>query len=196
MGARTQYRRPAGDVFYRWAKPRVGQPPCLRTSGREPLSSALAASKSFLALLLRKELQDRLEAQGDKLEWAAQLHDVAALQYTDVNSQGKRLVLCSDRRLASFRSTPADSSCHTLDVPDQPAILDPWNLQPRVWQFGRRTRSHSPDVGCRLGRQPVPNWSGFGGKNCGGWIRSVRSPCCADRPITIRLREWHVPPRA
>jgi hypothetical protein len=51
---------------------------------------------SFLALLLRKELQDRLEAQGDKLEWAATLSDLAALQYTEVNSQGKRFLLRSD----------------------------------------------------------------------------------------------------
>jgi transposase len=51
---------------------------------------------SFLALRLRKELQDRLEAQGDKLEWAAALSDLAALQYTEVNSQGKRFLLRSD----------------------------------------------------------------------------------------------------
>ena len=51
---------------------------------------------SFLALLLRKELQDRLEAQGEKLEWAALLSDLAALQYTEVKSQGKRFLLRSD----------------------------------------------------------------------------------------------------
>jgi transposase len=51
---------------------------------------------SFLALLLRKELQDRLEAQGEKPEWAALLRDLAALQYTEVKSQGKRFVLRSD----------------------------------------------------------------------------------------------------
>ena len=51
---------------------------------------------SFLALLLRKELQDRLEARGEKLEWAALLSDLAALQYTEVNSQGKRFLLRSD----------------------------------------------------------------------------------------------------
>jgi transposase len=51
---------------------------------------------SFLALLLRKELQDRLAAQGDKLEWAALLRDLAALQYTEVNSHGKRFLLRSD----------------------------------------------------------------------------------------------------
>jgi len=51
---------------------------------------------SFLALLLRKELQDRLEAQGGKLEWAALLSDLEALQYTELKSQGKRFLLRSD----------------------------------------------------------------------------------------------------
>ena len=51
---------------------------------------------SFLALLLRKELQDRLEAQGEKLEWTELLRDLAALQYTEVESQGKRFLLRSD----------------------------------------------------------------------------------------------------
>jgi transposase len=51
---------------------------------------------SFLALLLRKELQDRLEAQGDKLEWAELLRDLEALQYTEVENQGKRFLLRSD----------------------------------------------------------------------------------------------------
>jgi transposase len=51
---------------------------------------------SFLALLLRKELQDRLEAQGDKFEWAELLRDLEALQYTEVESQGKRFLLRND----------------------------------------------------------------------------------------------------
>jgi transposase len=51
---------------------------------------------SYLALLLRKELQDRLETQGDKLEWAEVLRDLEALQYTEVESQGKRFLLRSD----------------------------------------------------------------------------------------------------
>jgi transposase len=51
---------------------------------------------SFLALLLRKELQDRLEAQGEKLEWAVLLRDLEALQLTEVESQGKRFVLRND----------------------------------------------------------------------------------------------------
>ena len=51
---------------------------------------------SFLALLLRKELQDRLDAHGDKLEWAEMLRDLEALQYAVVESQGKRFLLRSD----------------------------------------------------------------------------------------------------
>jgi len=51
---------------------------------------------SFLALLLRKELRDRLEAQGDKFEWAEVLRDLEALQYAEVKSTGKRFLLRSD----------------------------------------------------------------------------------------------------
>lgn len=51
---------------------------------------------SYLALLLRKELQDRLEAQGDKLEWAELLRDLEALAYTEVESERKRFLLRSD----------------------------------------------------------------------------------------------------
>jgi len=52
---------------------------------------------SFLALLLRKELQDRLAAKGEKLEWAVLLRDLEALQQTEVrDSSGKRFLLRSD----------------------------------------------------------------------------------------------------
>ena len=51
---------------------------------------------SFLALVLRKELLDRLEAQGEKLEWAEVLRDLEALEQTEVESQGKRFLLLSD----------------------------------------------------------------------------------------------------
>jgi hypothetical protein len=62
---------------------------------------------SFLALLLRKELQDRLAAQGDGFEWAELLGDLDALQITEVEAQGKRFLLRSDARgacTAAFRS--------------------------------------------------------------------------------------------
>jgi len=52
---------------------------------------------SFLALLLRKELQDRLESQDEKLEWAVLLRDLEALQQTEVvGGPRKRFLLRND----------------------------------------------------------------------------------------------------
>lgn len=51
---------------------------------------------SFLALVLRKEVQDRLAAQGNKFEWAEILRDLEALQYVEVEYQGKRFLLRSE----------------------------------------------------------------------------------------------------
>jgi hypothetical protein len=62
---------------------------------------------SFLALLLRKELQDRLEALGEQVEWAALLRDLESLQYTEVEQHGKRFLLRSDlghTTAAAFRA--------------------------------------------------------------------------------------------
>lgn len=43
---------------------------------------------SFLALVLRKELQSRLEARGQKLEWDDVVRDLNALTETDVEKDG------------------------------------------------------------------------------------------------------------
>jgi transposase len=51
---------------------------------------------SFLALVLRKELHDRLALQGDTFEWAEILRDLEALQYVQVEHQGKRFLLRSE----------------------------------------------------------------------------------------------------
>jgi transposase len=51
---------------------------------------------SFLALVLRKELQDRLEASGHHFEWAEVLADLEALQYARVEYQGKQFLLRSE----------------------------------------------------------------------------------------------------
>ena len=48
---------------------------------------------SFLAMVLRKELQDRLALEGDKFEWAEILRDLEALQYVEVEHQTKRFLL-------------------------------------------------------------------------------------------------------
>ena len=59
---------------------------------------------SFLALVLRKELETRLEKQGEKLEWADINRDLRALQEVEVEMQGKKLYLRTDLR----------GVCHTV----------------------------------------------------------------------------------
>ena len=48
---------------------------------------------SFLALILRKELQARLEARGESLEWDDIVRDLEALTETEVLHEGKRFRL-------------------------------------------------------------------------------------------------------
>jgi len=51
---------------------------------------------SFLALVLRKELDDRLAEQGHKLEWEDVIGDLGRLQYAEVEQDGKRFLLRSE----------------------------------------------------------------------------------------------------
>jgi hypothetical protein len=51
---------------------------------------------SFLALLLRYELQERLRAHDHHPEWADVLHDLDGLEYVDVEQAGKRFRLRTD----------------------------------------------------------------------------------------------------
>ena len=51
---------------------------------------------SFLALVLRKELDDRLAEQGHKLEWEDVIRDLVNLQYAEVEQDGKRFLLRSE----------------------------------------------------------------------------------------------------
>lgn len=54
---------------------------------------------SFLALVLRQELQARLAARGDdEVEWADVIRDLDALTVTEVEHQGKRFLLRSETR--------------------------------------------------------------------------------------------------
>jgi transposase len=53
---------------------------------------------SFLALMIRKELQDRLTAAGHSPEWADVLRDLESLQLVEVEYQGKRFRLRSEAR--------------------------------------------------------------------------------------------------
>ncbi len=51
---------------------------------------------SFLALVLRKELQDRLEAAGEQFEWAEILRDMKALENVEVKHNEKHFLLRSE----------------------------------------------------------------------------------------------------
>ena len=51
---------------------------------------------SFLALVLRQELQSRLEERGHEFEWADVIADLDRLQVTEVEQDGKRFLLRSD----------------------------------------------------------------------------------------------------
>ncbi len=51
---------------------------------------------SFLALILRKELQDRLEKAGRCLQWEDVIRDLDRLEEIEVESKGKRLLLRTD----------------------------------------------------------------------------------------------------
>ncbi len=53
---------------------------------------------SFLALVLRKELQDRLAPLGEPPEWADVLRDLDALQEVELTHQGKRVHLRTETR--------------------------------------------------------------------------------------------------
>ena len=53
---------------------------------------------SFLALLLRKRLQDRLEEKGWTLEWADVIRDVEELVETEISVEGKGYVIRSEAR--------------------------------------------------------------------------------------------------
>ena len=51
---------------------------------------------SFLALILRQELQARLDARGHKFEWADVIGDLDRLQLVEVEQDGKRFLLRSE----------------------------------------------------------------------------------------------------
>jgi hypothetical protein len=53
---------------------------------------------SFLALVLRQELQARLEARGEDVEWADVIRDVDQLQVVEVEQDGKRFLLRSETK--------------------------------------------------------------------------------------------------
>jgi hypothetical protein len=51
---------------------------------------------SFLALVLRQELQARLEGRGHEFEWGDVIQDLDRLQFVEVEQEGKRFLLRSE----------------------------------------------------------------------------------------------------
>ncbi len=51
---------------------------------------------SFLALVLKQELESRLAKRGKKLEWANILRDLERVQYVEVARDGKKFLLRSE----------------------------------------------------------------------------------------------------
>ena len=92
---------------------------------------------SFLALLLAKELEDRLRRHGIAAEWGDILRDLDRLQEIELAQDGKRFLLrtrppaslvSSFRRLASpcrpiFRNSPSRPRSQPLNPASTPP---PW----------------------------------------------------------------------
>ena len=87
-----------------------------------PCSSATSRGHvfcSFLALVLRKELEDRLAAAGHRFEWADIVQDLERLSETEIEQHGKRYIL---RNTAPGCAGPV---LRTLDIA----------LPPLIWIF-------------------------------------------------------------
>jgi len=62
---------------------------------------------SFLALVLRKELQDRLERKGWSLEWADVVRDLDRLQEVEMSIDGKSYVMRTETKGTVGKVFPA-----------------------------------------------------------------------------------------
>jgi hypothetical protein len=71
---------------------------------------------SFLALVLRHELQARLQAQGHGFEWSAVMRDLERLEDVDVAHAGKRF------RLRSELQGTAGRVCQAVGVAVPPTV--------------------------------------------------------------------------
>jgi len=84
---------------------------------------------SFLALVLRQELESRLTAQGHEFEWADVIADLERLQMIEVEQQGKRFLLRSEVRgtcgnvfrVAGVAIPPTVQQAQSIDPPGDTA---------------------------------------------------------------------------
>jgi hypothetical protein len=83
---------------------------------------------SFLALVLRQELESRLAAEGHEFEWADVIADLDRLQVVEVEQEGKRFLLRSEVRGtcgAVFRATGVAVPPTVRQALPAPAATDP-----------------------------------------------------------------------
>ena len=88
---------------------------------------------SFLALVLQKDLRDRLAAAGLDFEWADVLRDLDCLQEVEVEQDGKRFILrtptagCAGKLFQTLRvALPPnlrDAASEPDETPAEPARL-------------------------------------------------------------------------
>ena len=62
---------------------------------------------SFLALLLRKELQHRLEEKGWRLQWADIIHDLDNLLEMEISVDGKGYIIRSETKGTAGKAAEA-----------------------------------------------------------------------------------------
>lgn len=89
---------------------------------------------SFLALMLRKELQDRLLAAGHDLEWADIVRDLERLTETEIEQDAKRYLLRNPAPPA------AGAVFKTLGIALPPLIRTPQPRSPPLRRTQRRRR--------------------------------------------------------
>lgn len=78
---------------------------------------------SFLALVLRKELEERLERKGYRLEWVEIKQDLCALQETIIEDGGKSIALRSEVQ-GGVRKDISGSGCGNATDPPGTVIHD------------------------------------------------------------------------
>jgi transposase len=83
---------------------------------------------SFLALVLRQELEARLVADGHEFEWADVIQDLDRLQVVEVEQNGKRFLLRSELQGtcgAVFRAAGVAVPPTVRQVPPTPVAMEP-----------------------------------------------------------------------
>jgi hypothetical protein len=78
---------------------------------------------SFLALVLRQELESRLEARGHEFEWADVISDLDQLEMVKVEQNGKRFLLRSDLQSTSGKVFQAVGVAIPPTVQQAPATI-------------------------------------------------------------------------